>query len=234
MTNRVRIPEVGPIVLESGQLRLREPSPLDGLAWSRLRLDDADRLAARVEGLVPVDNAARWAEQNRPDNWMTVHRAARNRIEFGLGWSWAIELDNRFAGQMELTGLTRAPLHAVRVGAWIGQRFAGRGVASAALALALDHAFWSAGVELVEAFVDSDNEHSRRGLLTMGFRRCAPQQELRSTWESPFPPDPAAELFEITPDDLPDGRTSFVDHILAKHRLRARRPDGVEGGSASS
>lgn len=233
MTNQVRIPEVGPIVIGAGRLRLREPSPLDGLAWSRLRLDDARRLAARVEGLVPVDDAARWAEQNRPENWMTVHRAARNRIELGLGWSWAIELDNRFAGQIELTGFTRAPRRAARVGAWVGQSIAGNGVTSAALALALDHAFLTAGVEVIEAFVDSDNEHSRRGLLTMGFRRCSPDQELRSTWESPFPPDPAAELFEITPDDRPLGRASFADHILARYRHRTPRVDDVVDGSAS-
>lgn len=231
MTNRVRIPEIGPIVIGSGQLRLREPSPLDGLAWSRLRLGDARRLAARVEGLVPVDDADRWAEQNRPRNWMTVHRAAMNRAELGLGWSWVIDIDSRFAGQMELTGFTRTPHRAVRVGAWVGESFAGRGVTSAALALALDHAFWSDDVEIVEALVDSDNEHSRRGLLTMGFRRCELQQELRSTWESLFPPDPAAELFEITPGDLPLGRASFVEHILIERRRRATRPGE---GSASS
>ncbi|WP_182262638.1 GNAT family N-acetyltransferase [Rhodococcus sp. UFZ-B548] len=227
MTNRVRIPEVGPIIIGSGRLRLREPSPLDGLAWSRLRLADAERLAARIEGLVPVDDAARWAEQNRPDNWMTVHRTAMQRIELGLGWSWVVEVDNRFAGQMELTGLTQAPTRAVRVGAWIGHKFTGRGVGSAALALALDHAFSSEGVQLVEAFVDSDNEHSRRALLSMGFRHCQPQQKLRSTWESAFPPDPAAELFEITPADLQQGRSSFVDHTLNRHRNRASRFDGV-------
>ncbi|WP_052062896.1 GNAT family N-acetyltransferase [Rhodococcoides fascians] len=227
MTNRVRIPEVGPIVIGSGRLRLREPSPLDGLAWSRLRLDDAERLAARIEGLVPVDDAARWAEQNRPNNWMTVHRTARQRIELGLGWSWVVEVDNRFAGQMELTGLTRTPVHAVRVGAWIGHKFTGHGVGSAALALALDHVFWSEGVELVEALVDSDNEYSRRALLSMGFRRCAQQQKLRSTWESAFLPDPAAELFEVTPGDLQQGRSSFIDHTLDRRHHQASRSDGV-------
>lgn len=228
MTNRVRIPEVGPISIGSGLVRLREPSPLDGLAWSRLRLDDADRLAARNEGLVPVDSPDRWVEQNRPANWMPVHRIARRRIETGLGLSWVIEFDNRFAGQLELTGLTQAPHRAARVGAWVGRRFASAGIASAALALALDHAFGSAGIEIVEAFVDSDNEHSRRGLISMGFRLADPQQELRSTWESHYPPDPAAELFEISHGDLPTGCTSFVEHTLSGHLRRAHRANGGE------
>lgn len=221
--NRARIPEVGPMLIGPGQVRLREPSPLDGLAWSRLRLDDADRLAARSEGLVPVDGPDRWAQQNRSANWMAVHRTAMHRIEHDLGFSWVIDVDNQFAGQLELTGLTQAPHHAARVGAWVGRRFAGAGVGAAALALAIDHAFGSAGIEIVEAFVDSDNEHSRRALISMGFRRADPQQALRSAWESQYPPDPAAELFEVTHGDLPSGNASFVEHTLNGHRRRARR-----------
>lgn len=228
MTNRVRIPEVGPIPVGSGHVRLREPSPLDGLAWSRLRLDDADRLAARSEGLVPVDSATRWAAQNRSSKWMDVHRMAMRRIEHDLGLSWVIEFDNRFAGQLELTGLTQAPHRAARVGAWVGRRFASSGVGAAALALALDYAFGPARIEIVEAFVDSDNEHSRRALISMGFRRSAPQQELRSTWESHYPPDPAAELFEITAGDLPAGAGSFVEHTLRRHLRRTSPVTGSE------
>lgn len=226
MTNRVRVPEVGPVLTRSGQVRLREPSPLDGLAWSRLRLDDADRLAARNEGLVPVDSAERWAQQNRSANWMQVHRTAMHRIEHDLGFSWVIDLDGQFAGQIELTGLTRAPHHAARVGVWVGRRFAGAGVGAAALALALDHAFGPAGIELVEAYVDSDNEPSLRGLLSMGFHRVGPEQELRSAWESHYPPDPAAELFEITRGDLPSNSASFAEHTLG---VRIPRPNYASG-----
>lgn len=228
MTNRIRIPEVGPIDLGSGLVRLREPSPLDGLAWSRLRLDDADRLAARLEGLVPVDGPDRWVQVNRPANWMSVHRQAMNRIEQGLGFSWVIEFDDRFAGQLELTGLTQAPHHAARVGVWVGRQFASMGVGSAALALALDYAFGTAGITTVEALVDSDNEHSRRGLVSMGFRRTERGQELRSDWESLYPPDPAAELFAITRTDLAAGSASFVDHALIGHQRRGPHIDDVE------
>ncbi|OUS97372.1 GNAT family N-acetyltransferase [Rhodococcus sp. NCIMB 12038] len=228
MTNRVRVPEVGPVLTVSGHVRLREPSPLDGRAWSRLRLDDANRLAARNEGLVPVDSLERWAQQNRPANWMQVHRTAMHRIERDLGFSWVIDLDGQFAGQMELTGLTRAPHHAARVGAWVGRRFAGGGVGAAALALALDHAFGPADIAVVEAFVDNDNEPSRRGLLSMGFRRVGPQQQLRSTWESHFPPDPAAELFEITRADLPAGSSSFVEHTLSDRLPRPHRASDID------
>ncbi|PZU04568.1 MAG: hypothetical protein DI630_00135 [Gordonia sp. (in: high G+C Gram-positive bacteria)] len=207
-------PELGPLDIGFGSIRLRTPSPLDALAWSRLRVGDADRLAARHEGLVPVDSPDRWAQQNSSASWMTVHRAAMRRIEHGWGFSWVIDVDRRFAGQLELTGLTQAPPHAARVGAWVGREFASAGIASVSLALALDHAFGPAGISVVEAFVDSDNEHSRRGLISMGFRLAAPQQELRSEWESLYPPDPAAELFEITSNDLPAGSSSFVEHTL--------------------
>lgn len=228
MTNRVRVPEVGPVLTGSGQVRLREPSPLDGRAWSRLRLDDADRLAARHEGLVPVDSDERWEQQNLPAKWMEVHRTAMRRIEQDLGFSWVIEVDDQFAGQIELTGLTRAPHRAARVGAWVGRGFAGDGIGAAALALALDHAFGPAGIDVVEAYVDSDNEPSRRGLLSMGFRRAGPQQELRSTWESHFPPDPAAELFEITRADLAAGSASFAEHTLGDRPSRQRHASDID------
>lgn len=228
MTNRVRVPEVGPVLTRSGEVRLREPSPLDGRAWSRLRLDDAERLAARHEGLVPVDGDERWEQQNQPAKWLGVHSTAMRRIEHDLGFSWVIDLEGQFAGQIELTGLTQAPHHAARVGAWVGRRFAGSGVGAAALALALDHAFGPAGIEIVEAYVDSDNEPSRRGLLSMGFRRAGPQQELRSTWESHFPPDPDAELFEITRADLPTGCASFAEHTLGDRLPRTHHVSGID------
>ncbi|ADK68991.1 MULTISPECIES: GNAT family N-acetyltransferase [Gordonia] len=222
MTHRIRVPEVGPIDLVPGLIRLREPSPFDGRAWSRLRVDDADRLAARHEGLVPVDGPQRWVEVNQSGNWMAVQRLAIQRVELGLGFSWVIDLDNRFAGQIELTGLTQAPHRAARVGAWVGRQFASRGIASAALALALDHGFGSAGVDVVEAVVDRDNEHSERGLLSMGFRQVEAGRRLRSTWESVYPPDPDANIFEITHDDLPAGVSSFVDHAMKRRNRRTR------------
>ncbi|MET3959951.1 ribosomal-protein-alanine N-acetyltransferase [Rhodococcus sp. OAS809] len=233
MTNRIHIPEVGPVSLGSNQVRLREPSPLDGLAWSRLRVDDADRLASRTEGLVPIDTARRWAAQNGTANWMNIQQTAQHRIERGLGFSWVIEVDSQFAGQLELTGLSQAPHHAARVGAWVGRRFASSGVASAALALALDYAFGSTDLELVEALIDSDNEHSRRGLISMGFRPTDEQQDLRSIWESHYQRDPAAELFEITRNDLPAGALSFVEHALRGISRRTRRTDDGVGEADS-
>ena len=223
MTRRVRVPEVGPIDLGSGLIRLREPSPFDGRAWSRSRVDDAGRLAARHEGLVPVDGPQRWVEVNQSGNWMAVHRLAIQRVELGLGFSWVIDLDNRFAGQIELTGLTQAPHRAARVGAWVGRQFASQGIASSALALALDYGFGSAGLDVVEAVVDRDNEPSERGLLSMGFRRVEAGRRLLSTWESVYPPDPAANIFEITHDDLPTGTSSFVDRAMERHRRRTGR-----------
>lgn len=223
MTDRARVPETPPVSIDAGEVRLREPSPLDGRAWSKLRLDDAARLADRIEGLVPVDDDERWKHQNRSMNWMQVHRIAMDRLEHGTGLCWVIELNGQFAGQIELTGLTQAPHHAARVGAWIGRPFAGGGVGSTALALALDHAFVVSGLDIVEALVDPDNEFSRRALLSMGFRRSRPEQELRSAWESYYPPDPQAELYEITPDDLPAGSASFVEHTL-RNRRRRRAP----------
>jgi len=230
MTHRVRVPEVGPIDLGPGLVRLREPSPFDGRAWSRLRVDDADRLAARHEGLVPVDEPQRWVEVNQSENWMAVQRLAIQRVELGLGFSWVIDLDNRFAGQIELTGLTQAqaPHRAARVGAWVGRQFASQGIASAALALALDYGFGSAGIAIVEAVVDRDNEHSERGLLSMGFRQVEAGSRLRSTWESVYPPDPAANIFEITHDDLPAGTSSFVDQAIKGHRRRTGRATDAE------
>lgn len=207
--------------ITAGEVRLRPPSPLDGSAWSRLRRDDAQRLAHRIEGLAPTDTH-RWGQVNRPADWMVAYATIRERVSLGLAFSWAICLDDRFVGQMELTGITQDAPRAARVGTWVGQSVASLGVASTSLALALDHGF-AHGLEVIEAFVDPDNTASLRGVASMGFHRAASGQQLRSRWDAPWPVDPSALLYEISPADLPDGYTSFAELAVTNDRRRNER-----------
>lgn len=81
-----------------------------------------------------------------------------------------IELDGRYCGQITLGNIVRGALRSAWIGYWVEQEVNGRGVATAALALGLDHAFGPVGLHRVEATVRPENEASQAVLRKVGFR----------------------------------------------------------------
>ena len=81
-----------------------------------------------------------------------------------------IELDGRFCGQLTVGNIVRGALRSAWIGYWVEKEVDGRGVATAALALGLDHCFGPVGLHRVEATVRPENEPSRAVLRNVGFR----------------------------------------------------------------
>lgn len=81
-----------------------------------------------------------------------------------------IELDGRYSGQITLGNIVRGALRSAWIGYWVSSDVNGQGVATAALALVLDHAFGPVGLHRVEATVRPENEASRAVLRNAGFR----------------------------------------------------------------
>jgi len=69
-----------------------------------------------------------------------------------------------------VSSIVRGAFDSGSVGYWVDRRFAGRGVVSTALALAVDHCFGPVGLHRVEANARPENAPSLRVLDKVGFR----------------------------------------------------------------
>lgn len=114
---------------------------------------------------------------------------------------FAIELDGTLAGQMHLFGITRGALLSGSAGYWVGQSFAGRGVAPCALAMLIDHAFGACGLHRVEVNIRPDNPRSLRVVGKLGLRDEGVRQRylhIDGTWQD-------HRSFAITVEELAGG-----------------------------
>lgn len=155
----------GPLRVRAGVVTLRPVRRRDGRDWSALRL--ADR--AYLEPWEPTV-AGEWQRNNARRAWPSVYGAHRHAVRAGVSLPAVIELDGRYCGQLTLGGIARGALCSGWIGYWVGRRFAGGGVATAALALGLDHALGAVDLHRVDATVRPENAASRTVLERCGFR----------------------------------------------------------------
>lgn len=83
---------------------------------------------------------------------------------------FAIELDGQFCGQLTIGNVTHGALRSAWIGYWVAKAVNGGGVATAALALGVDHSFGPVRLHRVEATVRPENAASRAVLEKVGFR----------------------------------------------------------------
>jgi [ribosomal protein S5]-alanine N-acetyltransferase len=154
-----------PLGTPAGVVGLRPIRLRDGGAWSRVRLADRDHLR-RWEPSAPCSWQDRHSVMSWPAQWYGLRSLARR----GMCLPFTITVDGQFAGQLTIGNVIRAALRSAWVGYWVASRQTGRGVATAAVALAVDHAFGRAGLHRLEATVRPDNAASLRVLAKLGFR----------------------------------------------------------------
>ena len=156
---------LGPLKVVAGQVGLRPVRLRDGSTWSRLRLRDEQYLRVwepEAEGT--------WAERFTPMAWPVLCSGLRATARRGQALPFVITLDGRFAGQLTLGNVVRGSLRSAWVGYWVESCAAGGGVATAAVALSVDHAFGPVGLHRIEATVRPENAASLRVLAKLGFR----------------------------------------------------------------
>lgn len=83
---------------------------------------------------------------------------------------YVIELDGLFTGQLTIGNVTHGALRSAWIGYWVASASTGGGIATAALALGLDHCFGPVMLHRVEATVRPENAASRAVLAKAGFR----------------------------------------------------------------
>ncbi|MGH3883535.1 MAG: GNAT family N-acetyltransferase [Pseudonocardiaceae bacterium] len=149
----------------AGQVALRPVRLRDGSAWSRLRLRDE----AYLRPWEPESEGA-WAERSTTMAWPVICSGQRATARRGQALPFAITLDGQLVGQLTLGNVVRGSLRSAWVGYWVESDAAGGGIATGAVALAVDHAFGPVGLHRVEATVRPENIASLRVLAKLGFR----------------------------------------------------------------
>ena len=115
-------------------------------------------------------------EPLRDERWFTLGAqeetiavVLRERDE-GRALPFAIEVDGSVAGGVNLNVLVRGVFDNAYLGYWLDEGHGGRGVATEAVRLAVEHAFGVAGLHRVQAAVIPRNAPSLRVLEKLGFR----------------------------------------------------------------
>jgi [ribosomal protein S5]-alanine N-acetyltransferase len=156
---------MGPLRVRAGVVRLRPVRLRDGAQWSRLRLAERDHLEP-WEPTAELD----WAGRHSVSSWPAVHAGLRSEARKGRMLPFAIEVGDRFSGQLTIGNVTHGALRSAWIGYWVSRTVTGGGVATAALALGLDHCFGPVRLHRVEATVRPENAASRTVLAKVGFR----------------------------------------------------------------
>lgn len=139
----------------------------------------------------------------------------------GKALIWAIRYGDQFAGQVSVWSITWGANWSAQVGYWVDERFAGRGIAPTALALAADFCFQSAGLHRLEASIQPGNVASRRVVEKLGFREeglRVREVHINGAWRDHV-------SYAITAEEVPYGLLSPWRHWRA-----ASRPGPVRRG----
>lgn len=146
-------------------VQLRPVRMRDAGQWSRVRL--ADRV--HLEPWEPTASGD-WTRRHGMSSWPSVCSGLRAEARRGRMLPFVIELGGEYCGQLTIGNVTHGALRSAWIGYWVSSSVTGRGVATGALALGLDHCFGPVRLHRVEATVRPENAASRRVLAKVGFR----------------------------------------------------------------
>lgn len=152
----------GPVV-KGRNVVLRPPRAGDHEAWAALRRGSYAYLQP-WEPTWPEDDLSKAAFKRR----LGIYQ---REMEAGNAWPFFIYtgIDRSLAGAITLSNVRRGVAEMGTLGYWIGQPFAGRGLATAAVRAMVGYAFDEMNLHRVEAACVPTNLASRRVLEKSGF-----------------------------------------------------------------
>jgi ribosomal-protein-alanine N-acetyltransferase len=167
---------------------------------------DAWRVARRRNAawLVPWDATVPPGGEARPTSFRQLVRRLAKQARQGTTYPFAIEVDGRFAGQVTVNNIVRGSAQFASVGYWLDQDFAGRGVMPRAVAMVIDHCFFTAGLHRVEIAIRPENSNSLRVVEKLGIREIgyAPKYlHIDGDWRD-------HRIYAVTKEEVPDGMMS--------------------------
>jgi ribosomal-protein-alanine N-acetyltransferase len=154
-----------PARLRYGPVGLRPPRLRDSRVWSAVRLRNESWLAP-WEPTSPEP----WSLRHVTAAWPTLVSSLRRYARAGAMLPFVVTYEDRFVGQLTVNNVVHGALRSAHIGYWVDQAVAGRGVITAAVALATDHCFGPVGLHRVQIDIRPENTPSRRVVAKLGFR----------------------------------------------------------------
>lgn len=119
----------------------------------------------------------------------------------GSGVPCVMEYDGEVTGQLNVWGIARGSLSSATIGYWVGERFAGRGITTASVAMATDMCFTDLGLHRMEICIRPENKASLRVVEKLGFRYEGLRRRfihINGDWRDHY-------AFALVKEDVPDG-----------------------------
>jgi ribosomal-protein-alanine N-acetyltransferase len=173
---------------------LRPLAGSDQAAWRDARRRNA-------AWLLPWDATVPPGGESRPTTFRQLARRLNAMARAGTTYPFALEVDGEFAGQVTVNNIVRGSAQFASMGYWLDQRYAGRGVMPRAVAMAIDHCFFTAGLHRVEIAIRPENSNSLRVVEKLGIREIgfAPKYlHIDGAWRD-------HRIYAITVEECPEG-----------------------------
>lgn len=149
---------------EVGKVALRPLRARDAVSWRELRLAEADRLRA-WDASLPAGS------QEPQVSFAQYVRHLRRQARSGEALPFVVEVDGLFAGQLVVEPVMWGSVRSAALGYWIGRRWAGRGVMTLCVAMALDHLLGEqVRLHRVEINIRPENSASLAVVAKLGMR----------------------------------------------------------------
>lgn len=184
-----------PATLQDGEITLRPLQVSDAREWRQLRLRNASWLKP-WDATVPPGAAGGRA---------TTFRALARRLvqlgKEGAAMPFVVEVSGHFAGQVTVNNIVRGSAQFASIGYWLDREYAGRGIMPRAVAMAMDHCFFTAGLHRIEVAIRPENSNSLRIVEKLELREVgyAPYfLHIDGAWRD-------HRIFAVTVEECPDG-----------------------------
>ncbi|MGH8775040.1 MAG: GNAT family N-acetyltransferase [Jiangellaceae bacterium] len=183
-----------PVRLAEGPVGLRPLRHRDAKVWAAIR-------ERNVEWLRPWEPTPPSPQVRFPASYRQMVRRFAVQARTGEALPWAVTYDGRLAGQLTISSITWGSARMASAGYWVDREVAGRGVIPTALALAVDHCFFTVGLHRIEVNIRPENAASLRVVEKLGFRQEGLRERflhIDGDWRDHL-------SFALTVDEVPGG-----------------------------
>lgn len=202
---------LGPVRLHGVTVLLRPPAFGDFAEWRRIRLRDRDCLEPYW-----FRSPLTWEQRHTATRWVRECLTARAEAKAGRRVSTVLEIDGRFAGQIELVSIDSG---AAELSVWVDADVARRGAGGLAGSLLLDFGFGTVGLERITAPIAVTNAGARRAV-----RQRWTMEAVMTGYFDVGSGRVDHELWAVTSDRVPTGgfAADWMDGYLAAHPTPGR------------
>ncbi|HEU4515507.1 MAG TPA: GNAT family protein [Nocardioidaceae bacterium] len=188
----------------------------DARAWREVR-------ARNQQWLTPWEATVPPGDQSAPSTFRAMVRDLHRQARAGRAMPFAVTLDDAFVGQLTVSNIVGGSARWAQIGYWIDQKVAGQGVMPTAVAMAVDHCFFEAGLHRIDVAIRPENTASLRVVQKLGFIEygyATRYLHIDGAWRD-------HRLFALTVEDVPGG-------LLRRYKTNgpadAPAPPGTDDG----